>query len=517
MNALRCFPGKTDGIGRTLAALGAAITVLSLALDPFFQQVVDFPERWMSEGWNSSIPKVTRYEPHSSVVLAEGKRQSQFDSDVRNVVEKFFYGNGTQPIPLGNGTRAEIPLSCPTSNCTWPVYQTLGVCSACTDVSQLLTFGCRSSITIDWIANLTGAGTESTYPKGTVCGYFINATSENPVLMSGYTVDSLGSPGEILLTRSLPLVTNPARELLFGGSINFRDIRNPITDVIIVTASEGPVSVTRNNTPLAQECVMSWCVKTMESSYYWANYQERVIAEFKNTTAGAPPLLNKPRIGSSYAENVTINLSSNNSKGSVYGLSDRSAFQTIIIFDDIFPSFTTAKSTYGERLLRTRNYLPVPVLRIDEYNPWLAPNNLTRHMERLAVAMTNAVRSSPSKEMILGMAFNKENYVSVRWIWLTLPLSLLLLTLVFLVSTVLKASRERNRVGVWKTSAIATLLYGLPDEMQRKITSSTLVGTPRTKAKDLRVRLSKGWRVSGNLFSPLTPKLKPNRPPPGWI
>jgi hypothetical protein len=121
--------------------------------------------------------------------------------------------------------------------------------------------------------------------------------------------------------------------------------------------------------------------------------------------------------------------------------------------------------------------------------------------------------------MIFGAAYSAENYVSVRWEWLTLPLGLLCISFIFLAATVTKSAVERDRVGVWKTSAYATLLYGLPDEMQQKITRSASTGTPRAKAKELKVKLqpNHGWRVSGNLFSPFVPKPKPNLPPPGWI
>ena len=105
-------------------------------------------------------------------------------------------------------------------------------------------------------------------------------------------------------------------------------------------------------------------------------------------------------------------------------------------------------------------------------------------MERLAIALTNTLRSSNSSELVLGKAYYTEAYVSVQWVWLILPISLLFLSLVFLVSTIIKTGREdAAQVGVWKTSAIAALFYGLPDDMQEKITSSAdkdpKVGTPQ--------------------------------------
>jgi hypothetical protein len=270
---------------------------LSLALDPFFQQVVDFPDRWLCDG-KSFIPKITQYDPQYNVIDRAGVAILEPTEDLSATAAQFFFGNGTQAVPFGNGTRADIPLSCPTSNCTWPQYQSLGVCSSCADVSHLLTYACLTT-KVDWIANLTGAGTENLYPNGTVCEYFFNATSEAPVLMSGYNVNAVRSEagaaaaGETLLMRAMPLVTNPSRETLFGGSINFKDRRDPIIDFVIA-ATSGASAVHRNETPMALECVLSWCVKTIESSYYWATYEEEIVDSFINRTIGPFPWLVRP-------------------------------------------------------------------------------------------------------------------------------------------------------------------------------------------------------------------------------
>jgi hypothetical protein len=465
---------------------------------------------------------VTRYEPQPVLIFRDGVKIAQQDKDLQNAAEKFFYDNGTQPMPFGNGTRADIPLSCPTSNCTWPSYETLAVCSSCVDVSKYLEFTCLTA-KLDWVANSTGGATN--WPNGTMCGYFLNATSDNPVLMSGYQIDLEGSSeGEILLMRALPLVVNPTKERLYGGSIHFKELRNPIIDAIIVSAANGP-SVYRNETPVAHECVLSWCVQTIQSSYFWANYQEEVVKSFKNITAGPYPWdvhrVEGPINGTDvhYLQDINIIPSESGNRTYDFGVSNTTAMAIINIFDDIFPSFTTIISSTAEEMLRFQvNKKGPPMLRSLETNPWLPPNNISHHMERLATSLTNVMRSSASNETVLGVAFNKENFVAVRWTWLTFPLSVLFLSLIFLISTVVKSSKEKELVGVWKTSAIATLLYGFPDDMQSKIKSSTSAGTPRAKAKELRVKLlPKGWRVSGNLFSPMTPKVMEDQPPPGWI
>jgi drug/metabolite transporter superfamily protein YnfA len=47
--------------GRSLAALGALLVVLLLAIDTFLQQVVDFPDRWSLQGAVSTLPVTVRY------------------------------------------------------------------------------------------------------------------------------------------------------------------------------------------------------------------------------------------------------------------------------------------------------------------------------------------------------------------------------------------------------------------------------------------------------------------------
>jgi hypothetical protein len=344
--------------------------------------------------------------------------------------------------------------------------------------------------------------------------------------MSGYLVEpvntSIGGArhGEALLMRTVPLL-DPLKPL-FGGSIRFGHIRHRIVDVVI-SGSRDYDTVFRNETPTLQECVLSWCVKTVKSSYYWANYKEEIIDTYVDTTPGPFPFgsyfnpsINKSQV--QYIENVTMQLPYSKTASATYGISNVTALGFVGAFARIFPSMTTANQDMPRGpSMRLASFKDQRVLEL-EFNPWMPPNNVTLHMERLATAWTNVIRSSSSRDMIPGMAFSKENYVSVRWNWLILPFSILFLTFIFLVAVIAKATRERKRVGIWKTSAIATLLYGLPDDMQKKITLSASTGTPRAKAKDLRVRmLSKGWRVSGNILSPTTPRTKINEHPPGWI
>ncbi|KAH8636565.1 hypothetical protein IG631_08400 [Alternaria alternata] len=387
------------------------------------------------------------------------------------------------------------------------------------------------NMTIEWSASWIGPLADDPYPNGTVCGFFLNATSEAPLLLSGYVADggdSSSSSGETLLVRTIPLSDMDTKEPLYGvGSVNYKDRINPLLDALIATAVDGPDSVYAKKPPLVHECVLSWCVQSLKSSYDWGKYSENVTSTLFNVTS-------EPRAWPwtvteddfYYNQNITLTPPTsgiNRPNGTIfnetYTVDNTTMFNAMIIFDDFFPSYYTTKDTSADAILRFKNYPDGPSTRTLVFNPWEAPNNLTSHMERLALALTNNIRSSKDKEMLLGEAYNKENFVSVRWEWLTLPIGLLCISFIFLAATVAKSAVERDRVGVWKTSAYATLLYGLPDEMQASITRSGSTGTPRARAKELKVKLqpNKGWRISGNLFSPFVSKPRLNQPPPGWI
>jgi hypothetical protein len=542
--------------GRSLAALGALLIVILLAIDTFFQQVIELPERWSLEDAVSKLPVTVRYKSDAGAVYNGWIPIATKDPDLFQLIEKFSYGNGTKPVPFGNGTRPDIPLvgvtflseyttkkihrlahgalsilhdgrdyhldayhankitqSCPTSRCTWPLYETLGVCSQCADVSNYLTYDCITS-RIDWTANLTG-GFDATgsYPNATMCGYFLNSTDANPILMSGFLIESNNTRrGEALVMRTLPLTTLLTREPLFGnGLIHFKHLRNTLTDVLIVSAVNGSAdTVFKMIPPVAQECVLSWCVKTIKSSYDHGAYSEEIIQTYDNTTAGDFPWLGVPFVDEygagtdiCYLQDINIaGTTSDQRNFSGYGTDNVTTLSVVQGFIDIFPAFTTTNDTFVRPVMRSKTYAEgLAYNRLLDFNPWLAPNNVSRHMERLATAMTNVIRSAPSNTMFTGRAFSLETYVAVHWEWLSFPFILLLLSLVFLLSTMRKTSKESG-IGIWKTSAMPTLIYGLPQDVREGLPSSEANDRAYRKgARKVRIRLlpDQGWRVSGQL------------------
>ncbi|KAH7350468.1 hypothetical protein BKA66DRAFT_599733 [Pyrenochaeta sp. MPI-SDFR-AT-0127] len=501
-------------------------------------QVVVFPDQWALQATRGEIPRVVFYDPVHIQEYRQGFERTHNNRHLRPVIQEFFYGNGTQPVAFGNGTRPEIPLSCPTSNCTWPPYETLAVCSQCTEISTLInvTLACLNT-TVDWSTHWEGPLRDVPYPTGTVCGHFLNATSENPILLSGYSVNETNATnlkGEALLVRFVPLTGPSLKERFFNvGSVAFKDNRNPIFDNLIVSAVNGVESVYRQEPPVIHECVLLWCVQTIQSSYDWGRYNEEVVSTFYNTSTGPSPWDSWPYPEDEgggfeivYKENVTIerverrnDYSNSTISSQRYGVNNVTVSGAINIFDDLFPAYYAADTVSSVPRLRFQNFDDGPSLRTLHYFPWQAPHNLTQHMERLALAMTNVIRSSVSKEMVSGEAYSREKFVSIKWEWLIFPLLLLLLSFIFLISTIIKTSKNAA-TGVWKTSAMPTLIYSLPKETQSHLAApSTWNSEKGTKKVRIKLLPERGWRVSGSRDSGMSTNIPPTakRAPCGWI
>lgn len=391
--------------------------------------------------------------------------------------------------------RPEIPISCPSSNYTWPAYETLSICSSCAEVSPLidLTYTCTNNTTIDWSTKWIGPLSEEPYPRGIVCGYFLNVTSPEPILLSGYIADN-NTQGEAMLVRTVPLADFNTKEPFYGvGSIAFKNIRNPLMAVLIASATGAgdTASVYGKHAPLVHECMLSWCVQTIYSNYDGGKYSENVTSTLLNVDWEPMPW---PWVVKDdeffYTQNITLTPPPTRQNGAVFNTSymvdSTTAFTSLTIFDDFFPSFYTAASTSAQPVLRFKNYLAGTSTRFLNFNPWLAPNNVTRHMERLAMAMTNIMRSDTvSQEMLHGRAYSKKIYVSIQWEWLIFLLLLLILSLVFLVSTIIKPLKDTS-IELWKTSAMPTLIHSLPKDTPSQLTTSSTWSS----TKKIRIRLS---------------------------
>jgi hypothetical protein len=483
------------------------IVILSLPLDIFFQQIVAYPQGYTrAHDMIGTIPQALTYRTLSGVRTQNGSIQLlTYTVEMFKTTDAFFHGKGSIPKLQGN---------CPTNNCTWDPYDTLAICSQCTDLSETLQWGCATE-PAEWLPDVYLR--DKLYPNVTACGYWFKHESTS-VLMSGYVLNANGTRGDALSARIFGL-TDPdpsSRRPIFGGTLRLGHLRNPIADMLVAGTPDDVTGVYANKTPTLTECAFYWCVNTVQSSNYSGLYSETITnsvqLEVSNDTW---PWYTFPGrgglFGNRYLSNYSLTLpgraqsalpdpagkqsSHSDLSFNVYNLT---ALSTMLLMDEILPAYVTAPNgSAGSGSLRWLNgglfYGDPPEAITMQFNPWLPPNNISQHMENLATAMSVEVRnfqdSGVNVHQAPGIAWKQDTLVQVRWAWISLPIAVLALSLVFLVSTVVISSRDRGEVGIWKTSIIAVLFNGLGDEVQQSIPPNCSMTETREKARHMKVKL----------------------------
>ena len=118
--------------GRSLASFGALVTILLLAFDPFVQQILDYPARSTIDTSPTAIalaPQLRQLDFHTLFY----KHRDDLDSP-------FIRGYFSTPHQ-----NFSVPPQCPSGNCTWDRFSSLGYCSQCSNLSTTAKVDCRLS------------------------------------------------------------------------------------------------------------------------------------------------------------------------------------------------------------------------------------------------------------------------------------------------------------------------------------------------------------------------------------
>ena len=84
--------------------------------------------------------------------------------------------------------------------------------------------------------------------------------------------------------------------------------------------------------------------------------------------------------------------------------------------------------------------------------------NFTQTFETLARAMTSELLQSDNTTVVTGSLGISTTKLTVSWLWITLPLGVIILSVLFLILTVVASTRVN--APVWKSGLLPTLLHG---------------------------------------------------------
>ncbi|KAJ4409983.1 hypothetical protein N0V82_009351 [Gnomoniopsis sp. IMI 355080] len=270
---------------RHWAVLGAIVTIVLLAFEPFLQAVVSFGGKLDGgAGSSGSLPHAPRLAwvqrldagvytdvggAAAALMLPDGETValSTFSSQPEMSMVAALYAG------FGSGEASSVGLapsySCASGNCTWAPFTSLGVCSACNDVSSHL---------VKAMKNGTNLGTLNNPGVMSIDGMF-ESYSLPYVNLTNYISDQRFGVEAYMAAQG---ISNP------GLTLSFQDMRTLIAAVGIIKAdpSYEQGGTAWNETKVtATECAMYYCAKALNSSVTHNVLQEKTLGTWAERVA----------------------------------------------------------------------------------------------------------------------------------------------------------------------------------------------------------------------------------------
>ncbi|KAJ5462393.1 hypothetical protein N7530_010598 [Penicillium desertorum] len=373
---LRGIFGSRTG---SLTYIGASLTVLALAVDPFAQQVLAFPSRTVP-ALNATAFTQTSQQWYS----IEGSDQSDVDTGL----------DPTLLTSIMSGlleTYSPLEPQCNASSCTFPEFVALGMCSRCEDVTARTKQKCHApeiSIFLDTAAEPLGE-------IPTNCSY----QTPNNFSFDFEEFDSPRVSGD-----------NP----VFG--MNHWSLRPRVMNLALDSR------------------IPTFDIQTPIGSFAAINYTTEVTYAISNATV--PPTkaieaLEDPRFTSNRpVQFAPPNGSATLSKNSSYSIDLR----TFGHFADTMASLFNSTTQFGGAVSTSTVLKLGTILRMD---------NLNRLLDSISISVTDTFRMNPLCHEIRGKAFREETFIHVRWPWIILPVIVTLGSIALLLGTAIESKHRK--------------------------------------------------------------------------
>ncbi|KAE9984652.1 hypothetical protein EG327_004966 [Venturia inaequalis] len=532
LDDIACFDAASRGpwgclrlLGRTkhVASLGAWLSLACLALGPFFQQAVSYDQQSATDTaktatttvayiYNGARDSTKGGFPNGGVTImigggpskstpksldatdAKSKRGGISDEDDKD--DKF-----TKYSRMPHNLRAAMfnaiftsnlmslpdPLySCPTGNCTWDPFLTLGVSTICFNVAS------EVSLMYDYRVAYSPV---VTIPDGTISTTLL----PDYYKMSPSNVSSLGvllndtNSQTFMKLRSFTPTANSSYMVSFAKTsgilavVEWAKVLGRFANAVQGIGAH----VTPNTTFEAQRCVFYLAIHELEEKVVDGTYQCNQTAPFTEATSDRTlSLVYKPDPHG----NATNQ--------------DRNFTMSQESFDIISSQFTMDPNfLQGNVEVSNSSSLNGPTTAFTLFQA----DNVTKAMYNLADYMTKSFRANDSlllqaqghgptsiaeSQMMVGKALSPQQVVRVRWAWLALPVIVLFLAAVFLGVVILTSAA--HNVGAWKDSPLTLFFHVAPGEYNIGDGTSALDTTDamRKAASTMRARIEQRGRTS---------------------
>jgi hypothetical protein len=459
---------------RHVACLGALITILATGIDPFVQQVILVETRNATSNHSPTLGRAQSFLQWEDSFEAD----TEVTFDMLGAMYSGIFADSGGPNKVSFG----MSPSCPTGNCTFPLFQSLAVCHHCANITDTIEGNCQEEAGNDIFVGLI------------FCQYSL----PNGLRLNATDLSEDGSLGPVATSGYLGLVG--ATE--FGNTLlNFTRIMKRSRGL---DYSGGPHNMT------AEECVLYWCVNTYEAKVVNGVLDERVIQSWHSNST-------EWHQNGDLQNNIWLDLNApaidNRSAASRFPvaylatnpLSSWLAAKMSVSNSDYVTLMEGSRYSLGSDVTANQSIDTQDIIRV------LWQLDIDALFSNLAASMTRNVREVDWDDQTYsggylepvkgagtanGTAWVPEVYIQVRWPWLILPITLVALTILFLTLTVVETAR--SKVEVWKSSPVPLLFHGLENTEATRLRLAAQLVEMERMAEKIPVKLEEsdtGWKL----------------------
>lgn len=465
---------------RSFASIGALVTILALAFDPFVQQVLRYPARYR-------IDKLQSTSVRSVQDFTLQRHEVELKADIE-------LGIWADPDTL------RLAPSCPSGHCQWHEYPSFEWCTKCVDATDIASVTCNAnggggSRTCS-LSFGQGADTSNTFRPTPDRPHSAFWSADFQSVWPIYQIKQAFSPSQSISTSAElpPLQTSHPRATYFG-------LRSPLLVIghAAWRAWGHGENITQSHTKIqsAEQCVLTPCLKHYNVSVHHGVPVVDVIDVNYGTLKQYFRLLNR---GGSCSNAISLCWEAGSTQPSFHDLDSahgkyknvtagvfcaaESCFYEMTVVDWIAQRLTG----YGKWIETAEGFMGP--LNYPKHETWgyyndviqalLAKHNLSSLLANVAESFSQQARKA-STETVPGWVYTNESFVRVRWEWLILPFVLHVAGLVVLIIAILSSRYHKARL--WKASLLPLLYHGM--EKKERSVATDVQGMEEEARRDI--------------------------------
>ncbi|KAI8949248.1 hypothetical protein F4801DRAFT_603444 [Xylaria longipes] len=376
-----------------LALFGSIITIVALALEPFTQQIMAFPNRVVPSNHPASFGIGMAYD--SGIELAKTKTVSSLpiESKMQGAIMSGLYN-----------TEAPVRVQCPTGHCTWSPFTTMALSAQCSNVTQETKTNCTFDGPSEKCIYITPGG----FHISTLAAF------------------SQGGASYILFNSSAASQWNRTSDWANSTLLKLAAVN--ISSTIGDTGSTDA----EYESPYAIECDMTWVARTFEginvvNGTFTAGTTEDHDLEGIQTTSDSEWWYPGP-----YQFRIK-NTSNDTLKDLIFSINPNDHGIIAGHLEEVFSS--NSDDNFGMALMQSSDMIGT--------------------IQNISTSVTYAIGQGKNATLATGTALTNETYIRVQWAWFILPALTIVGSLVLLVATVIYSIRRD--VASWKQSSLLPL------------------------------------------------------------